>query len=57
MGRVNPEERNRIIDQKEKYPAVLSPFQEEERIEPSTPIGLRYNNEVVGWMITHRTKA
>ena len=52
------EERNSIIDrQKDEpwFPPVLTPFQEEERIEPLNSLGLRYRGEVVGWMITHRT--
>lgn len=32
----------------------VSPFIEEERIEYVNSIGLRYKNDVVGWMITHR---
>ncbi len=36
------------------YPEILSPFKEEEIIEPTNSLGLRYQNQVVGWMITHR---
>ncbi len=36
------------------YPEILCPFEEEESIEPSNSLGLRYQNQVVGWMITHR---
>lgn len=36
------------------YPEVLSPFDEEEMIEPINSLGLRYQDQVVGWMITHR---
>lgn len=36
------------------YPEILSPFYEEESIEPINSLGLRYENKVVGWMITHR---
>jgi GNAT superfamily N-acetyltransferase len=36
------------------YPESLSPFQESQIIEPLNSLGLRYNGEVVGWMITHR---
>jgi uncharacterized protein (TIGR03032 family) len=49
-------ERSRLLAQQDKYPAVLSPFQEEERQEPCNSLGLRYRNEVAGWMITHRTR-
>jgi GNAT superfamily N-acetyltransferase len=39
------------------YPEILSPFQQEETIEPLNSLGLRYQNQVVGWMITHRVAA
>jgi len=34
--------------------ALLSPFYEEERIEPLNSMGIRFQGEVIGWMITHR---
>ena len=37
-----------------EIPGPLSPFKDPERIEPLNSLGLRYNNQVVGWMITHR---
>jgi hypothetical protein len=49
-------ERNRLVEQKENYPAALTPFLKEERLEPCNSLGLRYENDVVGWMITHRTR-
>jgi GNAT superfamily N-acetyltransferase len=39
---------------KQWYPESLSPFQDEEIIESSNSLGLRYKGEIVGWMITHR---
>ena len=36
------------------YPDVLCPFKEEAQIDPMTSIGLRYRDQVIGWMITHR---
>jgi GNAT superfamily N-acetyltransferase len=36
------------------YPEILSPFTEEEKMEPLNSLGLRYQGEVVGWMIAHR---
>lgn len=36
------------------YPAELDPFREEDLIEPRSSFGLRYQGQVVGWMITHR---
>ncbi len=35
-------------------PRDLYPFQIEENLEPLNSLGLRYQGEVVGWMITHR---
>lgn len=35
-------------------PEGLVPFQHEENLEPLTSFGLRYQGEVVGWLITHR---
>ncbi|MEH2157172.1 GNAT family N-acetyltransferase [Nostoc sp.] len=32
-----------------------NPFTEESKIEPLNSLGLRYQNKVIGWMITHRT--
>jgi len=37
------------------FPEIVSPFQEEARIEPINSIGLKFEGKVVGWMITHRT--
>lgn len=37
-----------------KYPFELCPFREEHLIEPRSSFGLRYQGQVVGWMITHR---
>lgn len=51
------DEKNDIKRQQEKshwFPPILSPFQEQGRIEPATSIGVRYKGEVVGWSITHR---
>jgi hypothetical protein len=36
------------------YPEILSPWSDEEIIEPLNSLGLRYKDQVVGWMITHR---
>lgn len=36
------------------YPEILSPWTEPERIELLNSLGLRYQDQVVGWMITHR---
>lgn len=50
-------ERNSILEKQNAlpwYPEELSPFSEEEIIEPLNSLGLRYQGEVIGWMITHR---
>lgn len=36
------------------YPEMLTPFQEEARLEPTVSVGLRWRGEVAGWMICHR---
>lgn len=36
------------------YPKQLSPFQDEELIEPLNSLWLRHHDQIVGWMITHR---
>ncbi|HAX79352.1 MAG TPA: GNAT family N-acetyltransferase [Cyanobacteria bacterium UBA11372] len=35
-------------------PTTLIPFKHEEKLEPLNSLGLRYQGQVVGWMITHR---
>lgn len=50
---VTAEERQKILLEG-GYPESLSPFGDEPRIEPLNSLGLRYNGEVVGWMICHR---
>ncbi|KYC37616.1 acetyltransferase [Scytonema hofmannii PCC 7110] len=51
------EERIAIQQQQEKDPWIpeeLVPFLHEEGMEPLTSFGLRYQEQVVGWLITHR---
>lgn len=36
------------------FPAALSPFRDEEKIEPANSIGVRRNGVVAGWFLTHR---
>ncbi len=36
------------------YPTALSPFEDDSRLEPLNSLGLLYENEVVGWIVTHR---
>lgn len=50
-------ERRAILDRQEDdpwYPEVLTPFQEEPRLEPAVSVGLRWAGEVAGWLIVHR---
>jgi uncharacterized protein (TIGR03032 family) len=52
------EERQDIVKRQAEtpwYPEMLSPFQEEKRLEPMNSLGLRQKDRVAGWMITHRT--
>jgi GNAT superfamily N-acetyltransferase len=56
---LKPEERRQIQESQERapwFPSNLDPF----RIEPFEPlnsVGLRFENEVVGWQINHRIAA
>ena len=36
------------------YPALLSPFREEDAVEGLNSLGLRYKGQIVGWQINHR---
>ena len=54
---LTPEEKEQIKQQREdilKYPPELDPFYEEQIIEPMNSMGIRYQGQVVGWMIAHR---
>ncbi len=46
-------EKTRIIKRK-AYPDTLNPFSEDPRLEPLNSLGLRYQEEVIGWTINHR---
>jgi hypothetical protein len=35
----------------------FNPFLEDDKLEPLNSLGLRYENRIVGWVITHRTAA
>lgn len=51
------EQRQEIQAQRQeslKYPPELDPFKEEDKIDPVTSLGLCYQGQVLGWMITHR---
>lgn len=56
---LTPDDREYIFkkDREENgwFPAELTPFQEEERMEYINSLGLRYSGDVAGWMHTHRT--
>lgn len=53
---LQPKERQKLLyrAQQLEIRGDISPFREEELIEPINSLGLRYQNEVIGWMITHR---
>lgn len=57
---LRPEERSFLrskVGEEDWYPEYLSPFVYEDRIEPLTSMGLRYQGEVVGWLVCHRMSA
>ncbi|MEG4395517.1 TIGR03032 family protein [Microcoleus sp. BROC3] len=43
-----------IILARKDYPEALNPFSDDSRVEPLNSLGLRYQGEVIGWMVTHR---
>ncbi|WP_373543421.1 GNAT family N-acetyltransferase [Chamaesiphon sp.] len=52
---ITPTDRIALQQQKSPWiPPMLLPFLHEENIEPLNSLGLRYQGEVVGWLITHR---
>ncbi len=54
---ITPEERVVIQEQKTEswiHPDLI-PFKYEESLEPINSLGLRYQGQIVGWLITHRT--
>ncbi|AFM04509.1 TIGR03032 family protein [Bernardetia litoralis DSM 6794] len=53
------EEKNKILQRKQSnnwYPDHLSPFQHENNMDLTTSVGLKFNGEIIGWMITHRLR-
>jgi predicted GNAT family acetyltransferase len=36
------------------FPEEVSPFAQEEIVEPINSLGLRHGNEVIGWLVSHR---
>jgi GNAT superfamily N-acetyltransferase len=51
------EERGHILGRQRDdpwFPAVLTPFQEELRLESTISVGLRWMGQVAGWLICHR---
>jgi len=54
---ITQEERQAIQQQQETQPWIpedLIPFQYEKHLEPLNSLGLRYQGQVVGWVINHR---
>lgn len=57
---VTQKEKQEILHKKQTqnwYPNVLSPFQHENKMDLATSVGLKYEGEIIGWMITHRLKS
>lgn len=53
-------ERERIINKKVTenwFEDSVYPFQSEDKIDYATSTGFKYKGEVIGWMITHRSKS
>ena len=51
------EEKRQIVERQKAerwIPQDLTPFQYEKSFEPANSLGLRYQDKVVGWLITHR---
>ena len=42
------------MDEQGHFIPALSPFQQEDRIEPVNSLGLRCEGRLIGWLITHR---
>lgn len=54
---ITSDERRSLQQQQDEHPWIpsdLVPFQLEEGFEPINSLGLRYRQQVVGWVITHR---
>ncbi len=56
---LTPQDRATILQRQAQTPGgwfseTVSPFIQEDRVEPINSIGLRYQGEVVGWMVTQR---
>jgi uncharacterized protein (TIGR03032 family) len=56
---LTPKEKQQILDKqsnKEWYPTTVNPFAKEHRVD-NLSFGLRYKNEVFGWLITKSVKS
>lgn len=54
---ITSEEKQQIQDSQTENPWIpedLVPFKHEKNLEPLNSLGIRYQNRVVGWIITHR---
>ncbi|NOU91488.1 GNAT family N-acetyltransferase [Paenibacillus sp. LMG 31460] len=52
-GELGKEEREKIL-LSQSYPDELSPFVEEGMIDPTYSTGLRYGDEIIGWLIVQK---
>jgi hypothetical protein len=56
-NQLTPGERRSILDRQREspfYPEILGPFTEENIISDVNSVGLRFGDQVVGWVIAHR---
>jgi GNAT superfamily N-acetyltransferase len=57
---VTPEDRMDVRKRQEQtpwFPEVLDPFDHEERLEPTSSLGLKHNGRIVGWCIIHKVNS
>ncbi len=53
---ISPDEKKELIDKQEfsqYYPEYLSPFHNLDKIACHTSLGLKYNNTIIGWLMTY----
>lgn len=55
-NQLSSDDRNKLAEKESEqtFPYFVSPFQNESAIEPLNSLGLRYQGDLIGWIITHR---
>lgn len=55
-SQLTPPGRKELLRREEQwnFPAVISPFLDEEHLEYSNSFGIKKEDEIIGWVITHR---